>query len=157
MVINILAITCLTLYLLFREQPAKHSALSASYPFILFLFIVDGWFIWYLIAEEKDFRNAIKDLSNEKELKRQIAAAELGNMLTYSRVTGYYKAVNPLLGALLDSDPVVRARAAIALGKIGDPRAIEPLKAALKDSDSTVRKAVAEALKKIEEAQARLV
>jgi len=57
------------------------------------------------------------------------------------------KALPPLLGALADKDPRIRAAAAEALGEVGDPSAIEPLgKALASDADSNVREAAAEAL-----------
>jgi len=48
----------------------------------------------------------------------------------------------------------VRAKAAEALGKIGDKRAIEPLIAALRDKDDRVQQAAAEALGKIADERA---
>jgi HEAT repeat protein len=48
-------------------------------------------------------------------------------------------AVNPLLGALHEGDGNLRWGAAIALGKIRDPRAIEPLIRALADKYENVR------------------
>jgi HEAT repeat protein len=57
--------------------------------------------------------------------------------------------VEPLIAALKDAGWSVRADAAKALGKIGDPRVVEPLIAALKDKDEYVRKAADEALVKI--------
>jgi len=57
------------------------------------------------------------------------------------------KALPPLLSALSDKDPRIRAAAAEALGEVGDPSAIEPLgKALTGDDDSDVREAAAEAL-----------
>ncbi len=57
----------------------------------------------------------------------------------------------PLIAALKDKDPVVRARAVYELADsdIKDPRNVEPLIAALKDKDFYVRRGAAEALKNI--------
>ncbi|WP_269851110.1 HEAT repeat domain-containing protein [Methanosarcina horonobensis] len=43
------------------------------------------------------------------------------------------------MGVLGDNDPKVRARAAEALGRIGDKRAIGPLTETLNDEDERVR------------------
>jgi len=48
------------------------------------------------------------------------------------------KAVDPLINALKDDGPMVRASSAWALGKLGDERAIDPLLALLDDKNSTV-------------------
>ena len=47
-------------------------------------------------------------------------------------------ATDALIGALKDTDPVVRGYAATALGEIGDPRAKEALLAALRTEDASV-------------------
>jgi HEAT repeat protein len=49
------------------------------------------------------------------------------------------RAVEPLIAALRDTDPIARKNAADALSNIKDPRAVEPLIAALKDADPIVR------------------
>jgi HEAT repeat protein len=56
------------------------------------------------------------------------------------------RAVTPLLWALEHEDELGRAEAALALGKIGNPRAVQPLCAALNDADEHVRMRVADAL-----------
>jgi HEAT repeat protein len=56
------------------------------------------------------------------------------------------RAVTPLLWALEHEDELGRAEAALALGKIGNPRAVQPLCAALNDDDEHVRMRVAGAL-----------
>jgi HEAT repeat protein len=60
-------------------------------------------------------------------------------------------AVPALIEALSDEDSGVRASAASALGKIGEPakEAITALIQALSDKDESVRRAAAEVLKKI--------
>ena len=59
--------------------------------------------------------------------------------------------VELLIQTLKDEDSNVRARAAYALGEIGDERAIEALTNALKDKDLGVQEIVKRALEKIEE------
>jgi len=54
--------------------------------------------------------------------------------------------VDDLIDALGDKDPKVRAEAAEALGKIGDPRAIDPLILLLNTSDEWVQLDVARSL-----------
>jgi HEAT repeat protein len=56
------------------------------------------------------------------------------------------RAVKPLLWALEHEDGLGRAEAALALGRIGDPRAVPPLCSALDDDDADVRMRVAGAL-----------
>ncbi len=63
-------------------------------------------------------------------------------------------AVEPLVVALGDSDPSIRADAACALGKIGDPSAVEPLLGALQDPHRLVADWSAEALGRIGDARA---
>ncbi len=60
------------------------------------------------------------------------------------------QAVEPLIKALEDNEPIVRRNVAFALGRIGDKRAIEPLKKMLNDSDEMVRKNAEQALKIIQ-------
>ncbi|MEB2288810.1 MAG: HEAT repeat domain-containing protein [Anaerolineae bacterium] len=88
--------------------------------------------------------DAINQLQNDPDPgKRAIAAKMLGadRFREYSLA-----AVEPLIAALQDEAFEVRAAAAWALGKIGDPRAIEPLQVLLRDNYSPVRDAAAEAL-----------
>lgn len=88
--------------------------------------------------------DAINQLQNDPDPgKRAIAAKMLGadRFREYSLA-----AVEPLIAALQDGAFEVRAAAAWALGKIGDPRAIEPLQVLLRDNYSPVRDAAAEAL-----------
>jgi HEAT repeat protein len=60
--------------------------------------------------------------------------------------TGDARALEPLLDALANFEPEVRAAAAEALGQIGDRRAVGPLAAALTNPDPAVREAAARAL-----------
>ena len=50
---------------------------------------------------------------------------------------------------LADHDPMLRERAAISLGVIGDPRAIDPLAATLRDTEPAVRLQAVRALASI--------
>ena len=63
-------------------------------------------------------------------------------------------AVDPLIEALKDEDSDIQARAAGALGDIGDERAVDPLIDALKDENSQVRSKVAWALGEIGDTRA---
>ncbi|MCP4351746.1 MAG: HEAT repeat domain-containing protein [Desulfobacterales bacterium] len=56
--------------------------------------------------------------------------------------------LKPLIKAMKDTDPVVRAGAARALGETGSEDAVQPLIKAMKDSNYYVRMSVAEALNK---------
>lgn len=56
-----------------------------------------------------------------------------------------------LVNALDDGDAIVRERAAVALGRIGDRRAVDPLIPVLGDKRSQVRKATASALERLGE------
>jgi HEAT repeat protein len=66
----------------------------------------------------------------------------------------YQQAVPPLIQALGDSDWDVRAAAAWALGKLGDPRAVPALIQALRDRSENVRFAAAWALGDLGDPQA---
>lgn len=65
------------------------------------------------------------------------------------------EALGPLVGALGDADPALRAEAARALGSLADPAAVAPLAGNLRDDrDPSVRAAAAEALGLIGDAAA---
>jgi HEAT repeat protein len=59
------------------------------------------------------------------------------------------RAIEPLIGALQDSNEDVRCEAARALGEIGDPRAEESLKKASHDEYRQVRDTATGAIKRI--------
>ncbi|WP_373653455.1 HEAT repeat domain-containing protein [Schlesneria sp. DSM 10557] len=61
------------------------------------------------------------------------------------------KVIEKLLPLLDDSEPIVRERTAVALGKAGnsDPRVIEGLETAAKDEDSEVARVAQESLQKL--------
>jgi HEAT repeat protein len=61
-------------------------------------------------------------------------------------VIGEARALNQLFHALTDQDARIAQRAAVALGKIGDPRAFHPLLTALHHPSPDVRYAVCNAL-----------
>ena len=63
-------------------------------------------------------------------------------------------ALDPLLFLLTRGLPSVRARAAWALGRVGDPRAYEPLAHALHEKNPDLRKSAAEALGHLGDARA---
>jgi len=91
-----------------------------------------------------DVKGLIKALRTNKYVKggyrREAAAALL-------RIGA--PAVEPLIQALKDKDPVIRFGAADALGGIGDRRAVGPLIEALNDEDDAVRAWAALGLGKI--------
>ena len=58
-------------------------------------------------------------------------------------------AVEPLVKALRDADASVRMRAAMALGRIGDPRAVKPLFEALTETDVFARFTMIQALRRM--------
>jgi HEAT repeat protein len=61
-------------------------------------------------------------------------------------VIGEARSLNQLFHALTDGDSRIAQRAAVALGKIGDPRAFHPLLTALRHPSPDVRYAVCNAL-----------
>ena len=77
-------------------------------------------------------------LDNDNQLVWQAASDALNELDE--------KAVNPLIEALSHEKPRVRAKAALALGKIGDARAVEALSVLFHDEDSDVRTEAATAL-----------
>jgi len=60
------------------------------------------------------------------------------------------KALEALQEAIKDPDPILRLRAAAAMGQLGDPRAFAALKAARTDADERVRKNADESLDKLD-------
>ena len=74
---------------------------------------------------------------------RRLAAEVLSRSLSTSAI------VQPLIDALFDENPAVRAAVADALGQLGDRTAVQPLIDALYDENIDVRFAATEALKLI--------
>jgi len=91
------------------------------------------------MERDKDVEGLIEALRHEGvRLEAVMALARMGK-----------PAVEPLIQSLKNEDRSARFSAAVALGKIGDPRAIEPLIRALRDEAWNVRIAVATALGEI--------
>jgi HEAT repeat protein len=84
------------------------------------------------------YSSLIKSLSSPDGSKRQEAAEKLAG--------AGKDAVSPLIEALTDTHPGVRAGAAYALGKIGDLQAVSPLIDLLQDPNENVRSITASAL-----------
>jgi hypothetical protein len=63
--------------------------------------------------------------------------------------TAHAAELNELTDQLKRNSSRARARAASALGKLGDKRAVQPLFAMLKDEDEEVRRSATEALRKL--------
>ena len=74
----------------------------------------------------------VESVRAEQPRERVVAARALGRR-------GDDAAIEPLLGALADTDAGVRGAAAFALGRIGAGAAAEPLVATLRDDDYLVR------------------
>lgn len=120
------------------------------------------------LALEKFAKDAvpvlISALQGEHAEGRRVAASILGRMgwePTSSEEKAWFflmrgdfaalldqkeEAVGPLIIALKDRDPAIRALAANALGDIKDPRAAIPLTQAFREQDMDVRKKVAQAI-----------
>ena len=95
------------------------------------------------MERDEDVEGLIEALRNEGvRLEAVMALARIGK-----------SAVEPLIQSLKNEDRSARFSAAVALGKIGDPRAIEPLIRALRDEAWNVRIAVAAALGEIGDAR----
>ena len=86
------------------------------------------------IIEEKELRELIPSLTDERHAVRRCAARVLGRR-------GVGEAVPHLAGALKDGNGHVRGAAARALGEIGDKIAIAPLVSLLGDPYPDVRQA----------------
>ena len=91
------------------------------------------------MERDRDVKGLVEALRHEGvRLEAVMALARIGK-----------PAVEPLIQSLKNEDRSTRFSAAVALGKIGDPRAIEPLIQALRDEAWNVRIAVAAALGEI--------
>ncbi len=91
----------------------------------------------------RDVKGLIKALTSPKTGNIRYKAAQ------YLGFIGDLRAVEPLISALKDREPLVGVFSAEALGDIGDPRAVEPLIVALKNGSFELRERAAEALGKI--------
>jgi len=100
------------------------------------------------VSKDARLLNLIESLSDISPFARQRAAEDL------SRMRGSDQRDPRLLGALIktldDSDASVRATAAMALGKLGDPSSIEPLNQRMEVEESIhVRASLEQALKSL--------
>jgi cyclophilin family peptidyl-prolyl cis-trans isomerase/HEAT repeat protein len=84
----------------------------------------------------------------------RIAAPTVDSFASILRLEDRRELGGDLFKFLASADPVIRARAAVAAGRIGDTRAIDPLAALLRDRDGSVRAAAAFALGEIEDSAA---
>ncbi len=82
---------------------------------------------------------------------RAVAALSLGHRGAGGRETGICE---PLVRALSDEAPEVRAAAAKWLGRLKDSRAVEPLMAAVTDKHSEVRESAVRSLRALGDARA---
>jgi len=64
------------------------------------------------------------------------------------------RAVEPLIDALWDDDAQVRAKAAWALGMLGDPRALVPLQKLYRIEREDARETIQEAMEMIKQGMA---
>lgn len=92
---------------------------------------------------DEQYQNLVRSLRESEAFKVRLqAAVVLGR-------AGGPQAVEPLVGALDDSEVAVRAAAAMALGNLADLRAVAPLVKALDDEDGFVRGEAQAALGKL--------
>jgi hypothetical protein len=82
--------------------------------------------LWLTLRQEKTMPELVSQMSS-KDFDIRFEAVEV--LATLGQ-----PAIASMIIALKDSNAVIRARAAIALGKLGDARAISPLISALKDN-----------------------
>jgi len=100
------------------------------------------------LAAKRNVTGLIRALRYEKAQSIRITACRALGAI------GDARAVDPLIGALNDSDKEVRQAAVLELGAMGDARAVEPLIGALNDRDGLVRGFAALALGTIGDARA---
>jgi len=95
------------------------------------------------------FRTALADGKDMPRTALMFGALDYATDFEWDRVDARKvgrAAVAPLIAALKAEDPAVRAGAAVALGKIGDPAAVEAVIPLLRDRDAGVRVRAAHAL-----------
>gem|GEM_PF-1368847 len=110
------------------------------------------------LRKEEDLSTRIASLCTLRQIKDARAVYPLIRLMADERL-GYVAcfvvaqmgeaAVEPLLLSLADDNPVIRARAATALGEIGFSRVVRPLQDLLADRDPEVRRAAEQAIRKI--------
>ncbi len=110
------------------------------------------------LKTETELGTKIATLCTMRQIKDVRAAYPLINLLGDEKI-GYVAqfvlvqmgevAVDPLLVALQDERPQVRAQAARTLGEIGFGRVVQPLRGLLSDPEPSVRSAAEQAMRKI--------
>lgn len=110
------------------------------------------------LEKERDIGTRIATLCTMKQIKdtraiypiiRLMGDDKLGYVASFVLSQMGEAAVEPLLLTLEDENPVIRARAAIALGEIGHVRVMLPLRRLVNDEDPEVRLAAERAIQKI--------
>lgn len=100
------------------------------------------------MREKKDVLGLIRALTDGDFLVRKKASEALSALITQGEPQDV-RLVNPLIGAVKDTNAEVSNAAANALRNICDNRAVDPLMTALKDENPRVRSVAAEVLGKI--------
>jgi HEAT repeat protein len=103
---------------------------------------------------QHDAAQALREIGGEQatELLIQAMRDEKTKSLIVVQALGKIgdpRAIDPLIGALSDTDLELRKAAAKALGKIGDPVAIDPLKKTLLENSTLAELVISEALDEI--------
>jgi HEAT repeat protein len=91
----------------------------------------------------------IRDARAAWPVVRMLGDPQVGQVAAFLAARMGQVAVEPLLLSLLDDNPAVRARSAVALGEMRESRAEAPLRERLSDPDSGVREAASKALQRI--------
>ena len=103
--------------------PTKHTVRQGLY--------VDLNYLWPTLRQEKTIPELVSQMSSKDLDSRWEAVTVLA--------TSGQPAFSSLVTALTDSADVIRERAAMALGKLRDPRAVKPLISLLNDKAWIVR------------------
>lgn len=98
------------------------------------------------VGAQRDHSTAFRVLSSSRDFRARVRAAlALGS-------SGDQSVTGPLIAALNDESPAVRAAAATALGRLGSPNALAPLRARISDGERSVRREAQRAVRRIEAA-----